>query len=128
LAAVGHLALFPDEVKAWARDAAAKERRELGGASASPPPATRLPARMPSPPPAPPTPAFVEECWGRWKWLSPDGRLLFWYAKDDDATEFFLEPTSLRTGPRRYLDGAGAWWCHETSRRWFRERNGAQIA
>jgi len=55
-AAVGRLALFPDEVKAWARDAAFKEREEMHGASASPPPATCLPATMPGPLPAPPPP------------------------------------------------------------------------
>lgn len=124
-AAVGHLALFPREARSWMRDAAAKERLELGGVSMSgppPPPAAPLPTTMPGPPPTPTV--AQEETWHKYQHHTLDGSIQYWHSKEEDPTQWFLE--SAAKGWCKYADGIGSWWHHDTSRTWFRERNGAE--
>ena len=120
--AVGHLALFPDKVREWMRDAEEKELRELCGRSASgpaPPPIASLPTTIPGPPPR-----VVQETWGTYGYLAADDCLHFLYSKGDDEAHFFLESDARRLGWRKFVDEVGAWWCNEAAGKWFREKNG----
>lgn len=113
--AVGHLALFPDEVQSWIRDAEDKEQRASNGAC---------------PPAAPPLPPVREESWGKYR--LPDGTDQHWHCKgaslgtepQGDAAHWFLESHAQELGWSKYVHGGHVWWYHGALGIWFWEQNG----
>ena len=120
--AVGHLALFPEKVQEWMRDAEAKERREHCGGSTSgpaPPPAALLPRTVPGPP----TRGIQETEWRTYRHLGPGGTVQHWHSKEGDQ-HFFLESSAEQMGWMKYAHDGHVWWCHEAAGEWFWEKNG----